>query len=102
MVYTFNPSMEGKDRWNPEFQKLCLQKAKQKQTNKWTTNHPQPPKKPFAQMFLKPTSSLLPTYELQRFGILNHNRQAEGGWSPLTVSMVGSWKWLFSVTAHAY
>lgn len=34
MVYTFNPSMEGKDRWNPEFQKPCLQKAKQKQTNK--------------------------------------------------------------------
>lgn len=59
MVYTFNPSMEGKDRWNPEFQKPCLQKAKQKQTNKWTTNLPQTPKKPFAQMFLKPTSSLL-------------------------------------------
>lgn len=60
MVYTFNPSMEGKDRWNPEFQKPCLQKAKQKQTNKQMNNEPPPtPQKTFAQMFLKPTSSLL-------------------------------------------
>lgn len=43
MVYTFNPSMEGKDRWNPEFQKPCLQKAKQKQTNEQQTS-PNPPK----------------------------------------------------------
>lgn len=42
MVYTFNPSMEGKDRWNPEFQKPCLQKAKQKQTNKQMNNEPPP------------------------------------------------------------
>lgn len=45
MVYTFNPSMEGQDRWNPEFQKPCLQKAKQ---NKQMNNEPPPtPQKTF-------------------------------------------------------
>lgn len=56
VTYSFNPSMEGKDRWNPEFQKPCLQKAKQKQTN---NEPPLPPKNPLAQMLLKPASSLL-------------------------------------------
>lgn len=88
MVYTFNPSMEGKDRWNPEFQKPCLQKAKQKQTNKQMNNEPPPtPQKTFCTNvpkahFLSATEgsvSLFPTYELQSFGILNRNRQVEGG-----------------------
>lgn len=98
--------MEGKDRWNPEFQKPCLQKAKQKQTN---IEPPPPPKKPSCTnvpqaCFLSAVEGwapLLPTDGLQSFGILNNKRQEEGGWSPRTVSMVRSWKWLLSVTAHA-
>lgn len=88
MVYTFNPSMEGKDRWNPEFQKPCLQKAKQKQTNKWTTNL----------SAIEGSVPLFPIYELQSFGILNHTGRQKGA-DHHSLCLVRSWKWLFSATA---
>lgn len=69
-------------------------------------NEPPPtPQKPFAQMFLKPTSSaiegsvpLFPIYELQSFGILNHTGRQKGA-DHHSLCLVRSWKWLFSATA---
>lgn len=89
MVYTFNPSMEGQDRWNPEFQKPCLQKAKQ---NKQMNNEPPPtPQKTFCTNVPKAHFLSAPHLWTTAFWILNHTGKQKGADHHL-LCQVRSWK----------